>query len=570
MNKKGSGPPQLNQDESSDPNPAPANDEGEALGPPGASTTALSDSVEEGTDLDDLDVGWALPLSTGIQNGFSNEDSSPDTRMADAAQGGDPGADSPRSSGPLSPYVGGDVDAYTNRPADPDANSVGQNIHSLDDLWNAMTLDEHAQWLASIAPVSTADPNAPVSGPSPTASGTGSSPGSSGPDAPPPTVTIDGKEYSQPIQVVMNNGLTYNEYVATDGSGIYSIAASPPTSSQAVTPAAPNAPSTAIAPTTSPASASDASQGRQPGAGGPPPGSQSGGSNNPPYDPMADRPFARWLLYRSHTPTLDALTSDANLHTAQNVALGIGVGAGLAAGALAVAPAVGTAYAEAGIQAAARFPTATSIATGIGNAISGTTVPRAVAGAAGLAGAKLASDELGALAPQIENELPALAKNVEEELPAVARNIANEIPTGPSFKGVIDPEEFSNAPKIIDRLSRARQFDIGTYKDLTAAGRYGRKFDGLDSDEALQNAYLRLTQGVNRVSPLTNNNPAMALTRGLHSTIQNMKTPQMQALSPNQVLQAHLAQMKEFVPDFALRTLEQEAENFIKGVFGVP
>ena len=89
----------------------------------------------------------------------------------------------------------------------------------------------------------------------------------------------------------------------------------------------------------------------------------------------------------------------------------------------------------------------------------------------------------------------------------------------------------------------------------------------LDSDEALQNAYIRLMKGVARDSALARNNPAMALSPEYHRTIQNLTTAQMQGLSPEEVLQLHLEQMEEFAPDFALRTLERESLRFIGETF---
>jgi hypothetical protein len=67
-----------------------------------------------------------------------------------------------------------------------------------------------------------------------------------------------------------------------------------------------------------------------------------------------------------------------------------------------------------------------------------------------------------------------------------------------SFKGLIDIDEFSNSPAIMNRLSRARQFDIGGYHSLTGKGQYGRLFNMVDSDEALQNLYVRYYRGVER------------------------------------------------------------------------
>ena len=143
-----------------------------------------------------------------------------------------------------------------------------------------------------------------------------------------------------------------------------------------------------------------------------------------------------------------------------------------------------------------------------------------------------------------------------------------------SFEGVIDPAEFENNPAVIDRLDRARQFDIGGYDQLKARGpgeaseRVGRVGDNLDSDEALQNAYIRIIKDVDRNSAIASKNPAMALSPENHRSIKiNLKTPQMQGLSPEQVLEFHLRQMEVFAPDFAIRMLEREVQRYIAVTF---
>jgi hypothetical protein len=140
------------------------------------------------------------------------------------------------------------------------------------------------------------------------------------------------------------------------------------------------------------------------------------------------------------------------------------------------------------------------------------------------------------------------------------------VPTGPSFEGLINIEEFENSPAIIDRLTRAREFDIGGYYSMTGRGEFGRPFDGLDADEVLQNAYLRERLGVQRLSAVTRDNPAIALSPDLHRQIDNLRTIQMQGLTPEQVLQYHLEQM-DFVPDYIQRTLELEALQYIGRTF---
>ena len=287
----------------------------------------------------------------------------------------------------------------------------------------------------------------------------------------------------------------------------------------------------------------------------PPPGPS--GSGTVPFNPMADSPFASWLLYGNDTPILDFLTNDSHLKVAQNVALGVAVGAGtIATGGLLLdaAPAIGNFAFEASIQVAARFPTATSIATGLGNAMTWTTVPRVAVGVGGAAIAAGAADELPALEQGIGNAVG---------------NAVNEFgeATGPSFEGVINPSEFENDPNVIDRLSRAREFDVGGYQSLTGRGQFGRVGDNLDSDEALQNAFIRMAKDVARVSPVTRDNPAMALTPQLHRLIQNLTTSQMQGMNANQVLQFHLQQMQGFVPDYILTILERESLQYIARTF---
>jgi hypothetical protein len=285
----------------------------------------------------------------------------------------------------------------------------------------------------------------------------------------------------------------------------------------------------------------------------PPAATPQSGSGPVPFNPMADSPFASWLLYGNNTPVLDALTNDSNLQAAQNVALGVSLVAGtIATGGLLLeaAPAIGDFAFEASIQVASRFPTATSIATGFGNALTWTTVPRVAVGVGGAAFATAAADEL----PALEQGLGNAVTNLTEA-------------TGPSFEGLINPSEFEENPEIIDRLSRAREFDIGGYQSLTGRGAFGRVGDNLDSDEALQNAFIRMAKDVERVSEVTKDNPAIALRPELHRLIDNLRTGDMQGLTPDQALQYHLQQMRGFVPDYIINMLERESQQYISRTF---
>jgi hypothetical protein len=169
----------------------------------------------------------------------------------------------------------------------------------------------------------------------------------------------------------------------------------------------------------------------------------------------------------------------------------------------------------------------------------------------------------GGLGNNPVGDLPALGPEIGNAVPGPA----NAVPTGPSFEGTIDVKDFEDDPAIIDRLTRARELDIGGYHSLTGPGKFGRVGDGLDSDEALQNAYIRTTKNVGRVSDITRNNPAIALRPELHSLIKNLRTAQMRGLSPEDMLQFHLQQMREFVPDYILSTLEREAARYINVIF---
>lgn len=136
--------------------------------------------------------------------------------------------------------------------------------------------------------------------------------------------------------------------------------------------------------------------------------------------------------------------------------------------------------------------------------------------------------------------------------------------TEEAFAGLVDTEAIGNEPAVIARLEKAEQFDVGGYKSMTGKGQYGRFGDGLDSDEALQNAFVRNARGVGRNDALLLNNPAMALSPQLHHSIRNLTTAQIQGRSAVEVLQLHLNQMRPFTPDFALVVLERESLSYIR------
>jgi hypothetical protein len=164
----------------------------------------------------------------------------------------------------------------------------------------------------------------------------------------------------------------------------------------------------------------------------------------------------------------------------------------------------------------------------------------------------------------VEAEIPGITSALSD---SIGTGIGDAVPTGPSFEGVIDPAEFENDPVIVDRLGRAQEFDIGGYRSLTGRGEFGRVGDNLDSDEALQNAFIRMEKGVDRVSEATKDNPAMALSPTLHRLIDNLTTADMQGMNAEQVLEYHLEQMRDFVPEYIVNMLEREAQQFISRTF---
>jgi len=183
--------------------------------------------------------------------------------------------------------------------------------------------------------------------------------------------------------------------------------------------------------------------------------------------------------------------------------------------------------------------------------------------------AKRISDEAAALQKKLEAVRQGKAPKTQPVPQRPANAAAPFKPPRPgapehSFEGVIDPAAESARPRNKKLLERAGKHDIGGYHDLTGSGKYGRRGDKLDSDEALQNLFIRLKKAVSRTSKATKDNPAMALDPKTHRQIKNLKAPQMKGKSARQALDYHLQQMKKLVPDFALHELRKEAEKFIK------
>ncbi|MET1133700.1 MAG: hypothetical protein ABWX60_09785, partial [Aeromicrobium sp.] len=123
--------------------------------------------------------------------------------------------------------------------------------------------------------------------------------------------------------------------------------------------------------------------------------------------------------------------------------------------------------------------------------------------------------------------------------------------------------ELSKDPQVVDRLSRAREFDIGGYHSLTGRGEYGRPHDLLDSDELIQNVYWRERLGVERESKEIKENPAIALSPALHQRIENLQKPDVTKMSGQEMLEWHLSQMESFTPHAVLVILRREGEKYL-------
>jgi hypothetical protein len=159
----------------------------------------------------------------------------------------------------------------------------------------------------------------------------------------------------------------------------------------------------------------DLSQIQQSTQPGPQINTPQAGQDNVPYDPMADSPVAKWLLYGHNTPIRDFFTSDANLKFAQDTALVTSIGAAaVATGGLAMG---GTAFGfGAGAGGAATF-----MGTGSGVALTSTAARAAVPVAAILANPGTQQEleeiesELSAFGPELESAV----QTVESELPSL-------------------------------------------------------------------------------------------------------------------------------------------------------
>ncbi len=456
------------------PTPTPAPDDaGLALGPPDASTSALTAALDEPI-LTYVESGGAQLLSTAAPDGLSDPFGSAQAGWATGPQQVDPYTNVAAAGGTVNPFVGQDVDPYTNTPASgPNSNAFtgGQDVNPFtgggtsslsvsspnvtlaSDLAPSYSgantsLLSSPNLLASNDIGAAVNPNvaSDVGGPTyigPTDAGvTGASANTD--FTPQISDTASDTGGSTYIGSFTENGVTYYQFAdisgfiyeiqadgdttpstapsgtpPTGGPGTEPPAAPPsvsppvpppnpaPTTQPPTTQALPQAPADSVAsPPTPPPVLSPAppgsSQTQQ--TVSPPPTPQPGPATVP-YHPMADRPFAKWLLYGSNTPVRDFLTNDQNLQIAQNTALGVTVGAAaIATGGMALQAAPGI-FAGSALSAAAA-PGAAPV----------------LAGAAAIAAGNPQLTEQ--LEEEFEETVPALGEEIQEALPSTAERAA--------------------------------------------------------------------------------------------------------------------------------------------------
>jgi len=401
------------------PTPTPGPDDaGDALGPPDASTSALGDALHEPV-LTDIESGADHLLSTAVPDGLSNPFSAAQGGWIAGSQPVDPYTNMTPANGPLGPFVGQDVDPYTSTTAkgtNPNAYTSGQDVNPFAVLQNgalptgAIPADT-SQWLASNGPMYPGDPATPTQASTPVQGELGTihvevpavpalpaqatAPGSTGNAAPDSASNATGTAVpaaspSPPPDSAMLDAQTILTLLSDISdflsSWFGSLSGAPsPAPAAPVTPA-PSTTTSISATTTPPAPAEDPWWAMDPGslvaaiAGLFSPASV--GAFVHPQTPAGLPPGLQQMTQMNATMARQALQEASNRTREAIGAAGVPYAAAM--GVLA-APAAGSLSYEASLRIAARFPLATAAATQLGNALTGTTVPRAASAAGGIA-----------------------------------------------------------------------------------------------------------------------------------------------------------------------------------------
>ncbi|HEY4077649.1 MAG TPA: hypothetical protein VGM26_12045 [Rhizomicrobium sp.] len=177
----------------------------------------------------------------------------------------------------------------------------------------------------------------------------------------------------------------------------------------------------------------------------------------------------------------------------------IGAGAPYVATQIALAaPAVGSMGIEGSLMAASRFPKATMITLDIGNALTGTTLPRVAVGAGGAALVASAGQDLPAFAP----ELPALAP----EVPALAPELRASVSAASTEAAALFQARDEAAE--VARKMVSQELSTGQTTPARAAARFGTLLDAL----AKTNIRQAISEG--RLPDTFVTSPTVAVSRG--------------------------------------------------------
>jgi hypothetical protein len=418
-------------------------------------------------------------------------------------------------NGASDPYIGFDVDPYTNTAPDSanlNAFTGDQNVNPLTGVANGPLLApvslDTSQWIASNGPVPASDPkdSTPVQMPY---SADRTSAGSGTLDGNPVAIyhaTIDGVQYTEYYNDKLN--IYQREAVPTAPP----TPASPsPTSAPALSPPVPS-PAPMPVPAQMPSAA--------PTAPSPPTSSWStaigdlfagvaglfGPSSVGPYlHPRTPADLGAGLMQMGQMNAAIAQQSmQATGIITRRTVVAAGLPYAMVLGALA-APAVADAGAEGGLRLASRFPNASATALDIGNALTGTSVPRAAIGVGGAAALKSASDSalaspgLGSGRP--ETVLPALASELAESLPPVPSAAATSTEAAALFQA--RDEAVGTASKLVQQ-----ELTAGSIQPAQAQARFGTWLDAL----AKTNVRQAIAEG--RLPSTFVTSPTVTLSRG--------------------------------------------------------